>query len=105
MPVIKLHHNEYDLTNASELREQLNQLVDEDSLTLDLSNVTYLDSLGLRELLVFHKARLGAGRGLVSVILSPQLRRLFEASGLGTLFITATAETAIHSQSEKPSPE
>lgn len=86
--IVKFAHNEYDLSNATELREELDRFVDEEHLTLDLSNVSYLDSLGLRELLMFQKARFSAGRGTASVILSPHLRRLFELSGVETLFIT-----------------
>ena len=77
-----------DLHSAPELRDTLSTLVDSDTrqVTLDLSNVTFLDSMGLGVILGTKKRLAATGRELELVVANPEVRRIFEITMLDRIF-------------------
>jgi anti-sigma B factor antagonist len=70
-------------------------LGDGDDLTLDMSEVEFVDSSGLRVLIELHQQRAAAGARLVVQSPSAAVRRLLDVSGVGeylTVTDTATGE-------------
>ena len=79
---------EIDLSNATELRSILDELVaaTDGDIIIDLSEVTYLDSCGLHELVTPRGAWPAQGRRFVVQRPSPIVLRLFEISDLTKRF-------------------
>jgi anti-sigma B factor antagonist len=77
-----------DLHSAPELRNTLSTLVDSDTrqITLDLSNVTFLDSMALGVILGTKKRLAVTGRELELVVGNPEIRRIFEITMLDRIF-------------------
>jgi anti-sigma B factor antagonist len=77
-----------DLHSAPELRDTLSTLVDSDTrrVTLDLSNVTFLDSMALGVILGTKKRLAATGRDLELVVATPEIRRIFEITMLDRIF-------------------
>jgi anti-sigma B factor antagonist len=76
-----------DLASADELRERIRHLLGDGvrSLTMDLTDVSFLDSVGLSLLVATHK-RLGEEGHTLAVMIPPHLDTLFEISGLKDVF-------------------
>jgi anti-anti-sigma factor len=81
-------HGEVDIHSCTELEKALTDLADDGvvTITLDLANVSFIDSSGLRALVVGHKALQDHGGHLVVANLSPSTARLLEVTGLDGLF-------------------
>jgi anti-sigma B factor antagonist len=79
---------EVDIHTCAQLEETLTGLVDAgvSRVTLDLSQVAFIDSSGLRALVVGHKALEERGGSLVVANPSTMAARLLEVTGLKTLF-------------------
>ncbi len=79
---------EVDIHTCGQLEEALTSLVDAgvSRVTLDLSQVAFIDSSGLRALVVGHKALEERGGSLVVANPSAMAARLLEVTGLKTLF-------------------
>jgi anti-sigma B factor antagonist len=79
---------EIDIHTCAELEEALVGLVDAgvSKITLDLSEVAFIDSSGLRALVVGHKALEERGGSLIVANPSAMAARLLEVTGLSTLF-------------------
>jgi anti-sigma B factor antagonist len=77
-----------DLHSAPELRDELSALVDSDTrqVTLDLSEVTFLDSMALGVILGTKKRLAASGRDLELVVANPDIRRIFEITMLDRIF-------------------
>ena len=77
-----------DVHSAPELRNTLSTLVDSDTrqVTLDLSNVTFLDSMALGVILGTKKRLAATGRELELVVGNPEIRRIFEITMLDRIF-------------------
>jgi len=77
-----------DLHSAPELRDTLSTLVDSDTrqVMLDLSNVTFLDSMALGVILGTKKRLAATGRDLELVVANPEIRRIFEITMLDRIF-------------------
>jgi anti-anti-sigma factor len=82
---------EFDLAAAAALREQLDAAKEtaDRGVVLDLTEVTFVDSAGLRELLRAHGALVGEGKALVLTGLQPAVVRLFELTGATDVLVTA----------------
>ena len=94
-----------DLHSAPELRERLASLVEGDALdvTVDLSDTTFVDSMGLGVLLAAKKQLATAGGELGLVVSSPEIRRVFEITMLDRVFtIHATRAAAVASACRAP---
>lgn len=77
-----------DSTNASELGEALNAAIDagRTQVVLDLSNVEYMSSAGLRELVTaLKKVKRGTG-DLRLASPSPRVMEVLELAGLDSIF-------------------
>lgn len=59
------------------------------STILDLAEVAYVSSAGLRVLLIGAKAAKAKGHRLVLIGLSPSVREVFDISGFSTIFTIA----------------
>ena len=81
-------HGDTDMHVADELGNRLSDVIDEapSALILDLSGVTFLDSMALGVLLGSLR-RLGETGGQLRVVTSrPEIRRIFEVTLLDRLF-------------------
>jgi anti-sigma B factor antagonist len=88
-----------DSMNANQLGEALNQTIDSGKLqiVLDLSNVDYMSSAGLREIVSALKKVRGNG-DLRLAQPSPRVREVLEMAGLDTIFqIYPTQNAAVGS--------
>jgi anti-sigma B factor antagonist len=76
-----------DSMNANQLGEALNQTIDsgKSQIVLDLSNVDYMSSAGLREIVSALKKVRGVG-DLRLAQPSPRVREVLEMAGLDTIF-------------------
>jgi anti-sigma B factor antagonist len=81
-------HGEIDIHTCTELEQTLLGLVGDgvSKVTLDLADVAFIDSSGLRALVVAHKALEEHGGSLVVANPSSMAARLLEVTGLKTLF-------------------
>jgi anti-sigma B factor antagonist len=79
---------EIDLENVADLRSTLDELVaaTEGDIVIDLSEVSYLDSTGLHELLSVQSHAAALDRRLIVQRPSPAVCRLFELCDVNELF-------------------
>ena len=77
-----------DFTMRESFRTRLAELKDVDLAILDLSDVSYMDSMALSEILLLHRQRENAGRPALRVVVGPKIARLYEISGIGTVLPT-----------------
>ena len=82
---------EFDLAAAEALRAQLDlaRATAERGVVLDLAEVTFVDSAGLRELLRAHGALASERKGLVLTGLQAPVIRLLELTGATDMLVTA----------------
>jgi anti-anti-sigma factor len=73
---------EIDFTTREELRARLDTLKEAATAVVDLSDVTYMDSSALAELLFLHRARSRAGRSVPRLVIGPRITRIFEVAGI-----------------------
>ena len=79
---------EIDMASADAFLHRLLGCLDRfDSLEVDLSGVTFMDSSGLSALLRMNKAAAATGKRAVLVELSPITSRLLQVSGLEEVFV------------------
>ena len=74
-----------DFTVRDSLRARLSELGDGDPAIVDLSQVEYMDSLALAELVLLHRARQNSGRPAPRVVVGDKIARLYEISGIGLI--------------------
>ncbi|HEY2440466.1 MAG TPA: STAS domain-containing protein [Solirubrobacteraceae bacterium] len=79
---------ELDLASAPAFEHQLEDLLGEDirRVTIDLRDLEFLDSAGLRALLVTHRRLTESGRELRLGPGPPAVQRLFELTGSDRIF-------------------
>ncbi len=71
-----------DTTTAPELQAELNEIIkDADEVTLDLSQLVYISSSGLRVLLSAHKSMTKKGGTLYIKNVSEDVMEVFEITG------------------------
>ena len=91
-------HGELDLTSAPRLQSELeSSTVDAaEILVLDLDDVHFIDSAGLRVILAAHERTLERGRRLALTPGSPQVQRLLSIAGVdGRLQTIASTDAAL----------
>lgn len=76
---------ELDLHSSSVLTDRLAELSDVTEIELDAGGVSFIDSAGLRALLVASKAASDRGAELRIVVLSDQMARVVEIAGVTDL--------------------
>ncbi len=86
--MIVVFAGEYDLACQKELRREFDRLHEQPNVVLDFSNVTYLDSTCIAELLILNKARKERGFTVETVVMPPGARiaRLLDVAGLTKVF-------------------
>jgi anti-anti-sigma factor len=81
-------HGEVDLVSADQLRRVLDAaLQDSASVTLDLTELTFIDSSGLSALVDAHRKARDAGGTFTLRHPTPMLRRLLDITRLETLLV------------------
>jgi anti-sigma B factor antagonist len=89
---------EVDLSTSPPLRDALERAVSlGPNVVVDLSEVTFLDSTGLGDLVRARESALSKGGQLHLVLTQPRIRRVLEITGLDTVFAiheTLAAATA-----------
>jgi anti-sigma B factor antagonist len=96
--VVVVVQGDTDLHVAPELRERMNRTIDAGTtaIVVDLSDVTFVDSMALGVLLGATKRMRAAGGRLRLVVARPETRRIFEITLLDrVLEIDATREDAL----------
>ncbi len=80
-------HGELDLSEAPVLAAELRELEHRGvaAIVLDLDDVSFLDSAGLRVILAARERARVAGGELALTAGTPQVRRLFEVAGVGDM--------------------
>lgn len=93
-----------DLFAAHELKRRLLEAVDGGAreIILDLTNTDFLDSTGLGALLTAHKRLTARGGQLVIVPGHPNVGRVFEITGLDSIFRFTSRAEALSSASAEP---
>ena len=89
MSIVVVFAGEYDLASQKELRRELQRLRTEPDVVLDFSEVTYIDSACIGELLLLNRARKELGFERETIILRAENRavqRIFEVTGLSSVF-------------------
>lgn len=79
---------ELDIVSAGELQQTLEGVIADgpDTIRLDLSGLTFIDSTGLSSFIAAHKAAEARGSSLEFAGVSSQTRRLMDVTKLSDLF-------------------
>jgi anti-anti-sigma factor len=87
---------ELDLSSSSELKRRVESALREgrNSVVIDLSDVTHMDSTGLAALIAAHQMTAERRGRLALVITSEAVRRTVEVRGLDRLFTIAQTRDA-----------
>ncbi len=96
--VVLTLHGELDLLGAPRLQSEIesNTVDAADVLVLDLDDVHFIDSAGLRVVLAAHERTVKRGQQLALTPGSPQVQRLFSIAGVsGHLHTIASADAAL----------
>lgn len=81
---------EIDFTARDTFRAQLGELTEANVAIVDLSDVTYMDSSALAEVLFLHRNRSRSGRSAPRVVIGPKIARLFDVAGLTAVVASYT---------------
>lgn len=79
---------EYDVANKQGIRRTLQRLETSDDLVLDLTEVTFVDSTFITELILLEKARQAKNFPRVTIV-TPDgsiVRRVFDVVGIASMF-------------------
>jgi anti-sigma B factor antagonist len=82
---------EIDFMGREDFRAKLALLADAEGAVVDLSEVTYLDSSALAEILMLQRRRKHTGKDGLSVVVNQRIRRLFEITGLQNVLLLAAS--------------
>lgn len=87
MPHVIVFAGEYDLANSDALRRFLSHLETCDDLVFDLTEVTFIDSTFLTELIHIEKVRKANKLDQLTIVSPAEsaLRRLFDITGLASV--------------------
>ena len=84
-PPLVVVRGELDAASSPQLQATLDALVDDAGIAVDLAEVTFIDSSGLRVITAARRDALESGRALRIVAVSAAVRRIFEMTGLSSL--------------------
>jgi anti-anti-sigma factor len=87
--VIFLLHGEIDMATAGGIRSASGLAIDNDysSLVVDASDVSFMDSHGVKALIDVERAMADAGGHLILRNPSPAVRRVLDLTGLSEVFL------------------
>lgn len=97
IPILSLS-GRMDSTSSPDAEAALNRLIagGDRSIIVDLANLEYISSAGLRVLLAGQKRLKQAGGALMLAALRPEIRKVFDIAGFNRLFpIYPTPEEAL----------
>ncbi len=99
-------HGELDLSAAPLLASEIERAENGEhgALVLDLEDLDFVDSAGLRVILAAHERALGTGREFAVTAGTPQVRRLFEIAGVGAHLRTIDQPLATLAPGDSESP-
>ncbi len=84
---VMIFRGEYDIATAARLRADLNRLRDLRRVVLDFTDVTYLDSKAIHELVALHQYRAEKGFEREAIVFqSPTLQKIFGILNLQQVF-------------------
>lgn len=97
--VVVSFSGEVDLANVSSFRVQLDTAAETaENLVLDLRDLRYIDSSGIKALLDVHCALARGGRSILMAAVPPMMRRMLEIVGLKQVIpVFPTVEAAVES--------
>ncbi len=81
---------EIDFTARETFRTKLHALAEAETVIVDLSDVSYMDSTALAEILRLQRLRAGAARSAPRLVLGKKIARLFEVAGLRSVLPSFT---------------
>jgi anti-anti-sigma factor len=86
--IVAVLSGEFDIASKESLRSQLEALAGVPRLCLDLSNVQYIDSTAIGELIRLHKLRVERGFDTEALVIGQNqpIRRLLHILHMGSLF-------------------
>lgn len=85
--VVMMFAHEYDISCKEQLRVDLEPLTNVRSIVLDFTDVTYLDSTVIGELIRLHKIRTSKGYGRETIVANnPRLGKLFNMVSFHEIF-------------------
>ena len=85
MPTVVVFSGEYDVACKEQFRQELSRLKASGDVVLDFSDVSYVDSTIVAELLLLAKDRIYAGLQAETIVLpnNSRIRRIFDLVHLG----------------------
>lgn len=90
--VVMMFAGEYDLSCRDRLRRDFERLSNVQDVILDLTDVTYVDSTFIAELMRLNGTRSSLGRARETIVVGNQgVRRVFDILSLGQAFSFATS--------------
>ncbi len=90
--LLVVFRGEYDLASRARLRQELRGLASAPRVALDFTDVTYIDSTMIEEMVTLRNARAAAGLEPETIVLTDSnLLRIFEMLGLSTFFRFVTS--------------
>jgi anti-sigma B factor antagonist len=84
-PTIFKLTGEVDFLGRDALHGALEELISHETVILDFSELDYMDSSGISQVLLLLRARTKAGRSAPRVVQGPKVSRIFEIAGIATL--------------------
>ena len=92
-----------DSSTSSLFEDELARVLDRASsaLVIDLTEVEYMSSAGLRVLLMTAKKAKAAGERLILCGLSPHIREVFDVSGFSSIFDIADDAAAAEARAQR----
>lgn len=95
--VVMVFAGEYDLVSKEQLRATLATLCGVPRVVLDLSDVTYLDSTVITELIRMRQIRAASGLERETLVFQrPSIKKVFDILSMGTVFrLVGTLDEAV----------
>lgn len=95
--VVMVFAGEYDLVSKEQLRATLATLSGVPRVVLDLSDVTYLDSTVITELIRMRQVRAASGLERETLVFQrPSIQKVFDILSMGTVFrLVGTLDEAV----------
>lgn len=84
-PVVVAFTGDLDFTVRESFRVRLAEVAAGDPAIVDLSQVEYMDSLALSELVLLQRSFEKAGRPAPRIVIGQKIARLYEISGLSVI--------------------
>lgn len=84
-PAVLRVSGEVDFFEKDGLRSSLERVLNAETVIIDFSDASYMDSSAISQVLIFVRSRVRAGRSVPRLVAGPGVARLFEVAGLSTI--------------------